>query len=78
MKMCATARSLVERNPVIIAGDTNICMGATTNPAREHFNVGPEACGFRKATAGGVEDMTPTLHPSRHRVDTFLVNEPLL
>ena len=22
--------------------------------------------------------MTPTLHPSRHRVDTFLVNEPLL
>ena len=22
--------------------------------------------------------MTPTLHPSRHRVDIFLVNEPLL
>ena len=22
--------------------------------------------------------MTPTLHPSQHRVDTFLVNEPLL
>ena len=22
--------------------------------------------------------MTPTRHPSRHRVDTFLVNEPLL
>ena len=22
--------------------------------------------------------MTPTLHPSRHRLDTFLVNEPLL
>ena len=27
---------------------------------------------------GGEEDMTPTLQPSRHRVDTFLVNEPLL
>ena len=25
-----------------------------------------------------MEDMTPTLHPSRHQVDTFLVNEPLL
>ena len=25
-----------------------------------------------------MEDMTPTLHPTLHRVDTFLVNEPLL
>ena len=25
-----------------------------------------------------MEDMTTTLHPSRHRLDTFLVNEPLL
>ena len=31
-----------------------------------------------RATAGGEEDMTPTLHPSRHRVDTFLVSKPLL
>ena len=27
---------------------------------------------------GGVEDMTPTLHPSRHRLDNLMVNEPLL
>ena len=53
-------------------------MDATTNPATEHFRAGWEACGFRRAGAGGEEDMTPTLHPSRHRVDTFLVNEPLL
>ena len=33
---------------------------------------------LRRATAGSEEDMTPTLHPSGHRVDTFLVNEPLL
>ena len=63
---------------MVIAADTNIYMDATTNPATEHFRAGWEACGFRRATAGGVEDMTPTLHPSRHRVDTFLVNEPLL
>ena len=53
-------------------------MDATTNPATEHFRVGWEACGFRRATAGGLRDMIPTLHPSWHRVDTFLVNEPLL
>ena len=51
-------------------------MDATTNPAKEHFSAGWEACVFRRATAGGEEDMTPTLHPSRHRVDTFLVPSP--
>ena len=78
IQMYATAHSLGGRHPVVIAGDTNIYMDAGTNPATEHFRAGWEACGFRRATAGGVEDMNPTLHPSRHRVDTFLVNEPLL
>ena len=78
IQMYATARSLGGRHPVVIAGDTNIYMDATTNPATEQFRAGWEACGFGRATAGGEEDMTPTLHPSRHRVDTFLVNEPLL
>ena len=63
---------------MIIAGDTNIYMDVPANPATEHFRAGWEACGFRRAAAGGEEDMTPTLHPSQHRVDTFLVNEPLL
>ena len=74
----ATARSLGGRHPMVIAADINIYMDATTNAATEHFPAGWEACGFRRATAGGVEDMTPTLHPTRHRVDTFQVNEPLL
>ena len=78
IQMYATARSLGGRHPVVIAGNSNIYMDATTNQATEHFRAGWEACGFRRATAGGEEDMTPTLHPSRHRVDTFLVNEPLL
>ena len=78
IQMYATARSLGWRHPVIIAGDTNVYMDATSNPATEHFRAGWEACGFRRATAGSEEDMTPTLHPSRHRVDTFLVNAPLL
>ena len=63
---------------MVIAGDTNIYMDVPANPATEHFRAGWEACGFRRAAAGGEEDMTPTLHPSQHRVDTFLVNEPLL
>ena len=78
MQMYATARSLGGRHPVVFAGDTNIYVDAATNLATEHFRAGWEACIFRKATAGGMEDMTPTLHPSRHRVDTFLVNEHLL
>ena len=78
IQMYATARSLVGRHPVVIADDTNVYMDATSNPATEHFRAGWEACGFRGATAGGEKDMTPTLHTSRHRVDTFLVNEPLL
>ena len=73
--MHATARRLDGRHPVVIAGDTNVYMDGTTNPATEHFRAGWEACGFWRATAGGVENMSPTLRPSRHRVDTFLVNE---
>ena len=78
IQMYATARSLGGRQPVVIVGDSNVYMDAATNPATEHFGAGWEACGFSRATAGGAEDMTPTLHPSRHRVDTFLVNQPLL
>ena len=65
IQMYATARSLGGRHPVVIAGDTNVYMDATCNPATEHFCAGWEAPGFRSATAGGEEDMTPTLHPSR-------------
>ena len=78
IQMYGTARSLGGRHPVVIAGDTNVYMDATSNLATEHFRVGWEGCGFRRATAGGQEDMTPRLHQSRHRLDTFLVNEPLL
>ena len=78
IQMYATARSLGGRHLVVIAGDTNIYMDVPTNPATEHFRAGWEACGFRRAAAGGEEEMTPTLYPSRHRLDTFLVNEPLL
>ena len=78
IQMHATASSLGGRHPMVIAGDTNVYMDATSNPATEHFCGGWEACVFRRATAGGKEDMTPTLHLSRHRVDTYLVNEPLL
>ena len=76
--MYATARSLGGRHPVVIAGDTKVHIDTTTNPSTEPFCAGWEACGFKRATEGGMEDMTPTLHPSRHRVDTFLVNELLL
>ena len=78
IQMYAKARSLGGRHPVVTAGDTNIYMDVPANPATEHFRAGWEACGFQRAAAGGEEDMTPTLHPSQHRVDTFLVNEPLL
>ena len=67
IQMYATARSLGGIHPVVIAGNTNVYMDATTNPATEHFWAGWEACGFRRATAGGAEDMTPTLHPSDAR-----------
>ena len=78
IQMYATARSLGGRHLVVIPGNTNVYMDATTNPATEHFCAGWEARGFWKATAGVMEDMTSTLDLSRHRVDTFLVNEPLL
>ena len=61
IQMYATARSLDGRHPVVIAADTSVYMDATSNPATEHFRAGWEACGFRRATAGGEEDMTPTL-----------------
>ena len=78
IQMYATAHSLGGKHPVVIAGDINVYMDAASNPATEHLRAGWEVCSFRRATASGEEDMTPTLHPSWHRVDTFLVNEPLL
>ena len=73
IQMYATARSLGGRHLVVIAGGSNVHMHATSKPATEHFRAGWEACGFRSAMAGSAEVMTPTLPPSRHSVDTFLV-----
>ena len=78
IQMYATARSLGGRHPMVIAGITNIYRDASTNLVTEHFPAGWGAYGFQMATAGGVEEITPTLHPSRHRVDNFLVSKPLL
>ena len=40
IQMYATARSLGGRHAVVIAGDINIYMNATTNTATEHFRAG--------------------------------------
>ena len=48
IQMYATACSLGGRHPVVIAGDTNVYMDATTNLATEHFRAGWEACGFQR------------------------------
>ena len=58
IQMYDTARSLGRRHPVVIAGNSNIYMDDTTNPATEHYRAGREARGFWRATAGGVEDIT--------------------
>ena len=46
IQMYATARSLGGRHPVVIAGDTNVYMDATSKSTTEHFRAGSEACGF--------------------------------
>ena len=58
IQIYATVRGLGERHPVVIAGNTNIYMDAPTDPATEHFCAGWEACGFKRATASRMEDMT--------------------
>ena len=52
IEMYATARSLGRRHPVVIAGDTNIYMDATTNPATKRSCAVWEVCGFQRARAG--------------------------
>ena len=61
---------------MLISCDTNIYMDAAAILAAAHFCSGWESCGFLRTTGGGTEEMTPTLHTSRHRVDTFLVMSP--
>ena len=78
IQMYATAHSLGGRHLMVIAGDTNVYMDANSSQATEHFRAGWEACGFQRATAGRMQDMSPVLYPSPHRVDTFLVNQPPL
>ena len=64
IQLYATARSLSGLHPVIIAGDTNVYMYATSKQATEDFRARWGASSFHRATAGGVEDMTTTLEPS--------------
>ena len=78
IQMYATAPCQGGRHPVVIRGETSIYMDATNNPATEHFRSAWEACGFRRAAAGGTEDMTATLHRARLRLETFLVSQPFL
>ena len=76
--MYAAAPSLDGQHAVVVAGNSNIYMDVAINPATEHLSSAPEACGFWMAAGGGTEKMTPRLRPSRHRVDAFPVNKPLL
>ena len=76
IQMYATACSLGGRHLVVIAGDTNVYMEC--NLQHGHGALPRGLRGPRFPETGGKEDTTPTLHPSRHRVDTFLVTEPLL
>ena len=62
IQMNATARSLGWRHPVLIASNTNIYMDAATNFAAQYFLASWTAFGFQRATAAGVEDMTPRPH----------------
>ena len=68
IQMYATARSLGGRHPVVIAGDTNIYMDATSNLATEHFRADWEVCSFRRATRRGTLPGPGVRNPGRGRV----------
>ena len=74
--MYATAKSAGGTRAVLLGGDFNVWLKSPGHPTTRRFQALWEQCGFHRAGAAAEEDRRPTR--AGHRLDSFLLNSPLV
>ena len=74
--MYAAAKSAGGTRAVLLGGDFNVWLESPWHPTTRRFQALWEQCGFRRAGPEREEDMRPTR--AGHRLDSFLLNTPLV
>ena len=74
--MYAAAKSAGGTRAVLLGGDFNVWLESPWHPTTRRFQALWEQCGFRRAGPEREEDRRPTR--AGHRLDSFLLNSPLV
>ena len=74
--MYAVAKSTGGTKAVLLGGDFNVWLESPGHPTTKRFHTPWEQCGFHRAGAAAEEDRQPTR--AGHRLDSFLLNSPLV
>ena len=74
--MYAAAKSAGGTRAVLLGGDFNVWLESPAHPTTKRFQALWEPCGFHRAGAAAEEDRRPWR--ARHRLDSFLLNSPLV
>ena len=74
--MYAAAKSAGGTRAVLLGGDFNVWLESPGHSTTRRFQALWEQCGFHRAGAAAEEDRRPTR--ARHRLDSFLLNSPLV
>ena len=74
--MYAAAESAGGTRAVLLGGDFNVWLESPWHPTTRRFQALWEQCGFHRAGPAEEEDMRPTR--AGHRLDSFLLNSPLV
>ena len=74
--MYAAAKSAGGTRAVLLGGDFNVWLESPWHPTTRRFQALWEQCGFHRAGPEREEDRRPTR--AGHRLDSFLLNSPLV
>ena len=74
--MYATAKSAGGTKALLLGGDFNAWLESPGHPTTRRFQALWEQCGFHRVGAAAEEDRGPTR--AGHRLDSFLLNSPLV
>ena len=74
--MYAAAKSAGGTRAVLLGGDLNVWLESPWHPTTRRFQALSEQCGFHRAGPEREEDRRPTR--AGHRLDSFLLNSPLV
>ena len=74
--MYAADKSAGGTRAVLLGGDFNVWLETRGQPSTRRFRALWEQCGFHSAGAAAKEDKRPTR--AGHRIDSFLLNSPLV